>query len=122
MPWSIEKRSAYWRVGLLLLVIGGLLAVESLAKLSFIHKLWPLLLTIMGTGLIEIFRRRGRGEAAYLTVGVTLIGCSGLALYCNFSAWGELGRLWMVFITVLGLAFVAAFIFAQRQRVVLLAG
>jgi hypothetical protein len=110
------------RLAALLILIGVLFAVDSALELSVVHKLWPLLLTILAIGLIGIFMKRPARGSVFLASGVCLLCFSGLALYCNFTSWGVLGRLWPLFIAFLGLAFVALFLAQRRSRWHLLLG
>lgn len=120
---SINHRlGSHGRFGIILVIIGMLLAVDSLLKLSLIYRLWPVLITIVGAGFIGIFKKRARKEALYLSVGIYFIGFSFLALYCNFTAWSALSTLWPLFIAILGIALIGSFIFCRRQRIQLLLG
>jgi len=117
-----QRLSGYTRFGALLVIIGLLLAIDSFFKLSLVYKLWPVLITIIGVGFIGIFRLRYRKEALYIGIGIYLIGFSVLALYCNFTTWTALSDLWPVFIAILGLSLIGAFMFGLRQRMHLLLG
>ena len=119
-----KKRSlsSYGRLGILLAAIGTILAVDTMADLSVLYKLWPLLCMILGIGFIGIYLQRARKEAAYIGVGSFTIGFSLLALYCNFTSWTSLGSLWPVFIALSGIATVAGYIFGSRKPVMLLSG
>ena len=122
MQWPIENRRAFRRLGILLVAIGALLAVDSYAEWAIIPKLWPLLVTVMGAGFVEIFRRRARREAPYLIIGVCLLGFSVVALVCNFTSWTILGTWWPAFVGIPGVALLASFIFAGRRKAALLGG
>ena len=110
------------RLAALLILIGVLFAVDSVLELSVVHKLWPVLLTIVAIGLIGIFTKRPARGSVFLASGVCLLCFSGLALYCNFTSWGTLARLWPLFIAFLGLAFVVVFLARSRSRLHLLLG
>lgn len=110
----------YHRLALMLIVIGMLFAVDTIAGTAVVWRLWPLTITIMGIGFLGIFAKRERREVPYLAVGVYLICFSGLALYCNFTAWTVLAALWPLFVAFLGLALLAAFIFHRHSRRMLL--
>jgi hypothetical protein len=114
--------SSYGRLGLLLACIGTLLAVDMIAGLSFLYKLWPLLTVILGVGFIGIYARRSRREAVYIGVGIYLIGFSGLALYCNLTSWRVLADLWPLFIGLMGLSFIFGYLFGSRRPLALLGG
>ena len=117
-----ENLSSYCRFGILLLVIGALLGVDSVCHLAFIYKLWPLIITILGIGFIGIFRTRNRKEALYLTVGIYLICFSGLALYCDFTSWATLKKFWPYFVLFMGIAVTFAYIFCRKKNIWLLTG
>ena len=120
---SINQRlSSHGRFGIILVVIGLLLAADSILKLSLIYKLWPILITFVGVGFIGIFKQRARKESLYLSVGIYFIGFSFLALYCNFTSWSILSTLWPLFITILGIALTVSFVCCRRQRMQLLSG
>jgi hypothetical protein len=114
--------SSYGRFAVLLLVIGALLGIDSVWHLSFIYKLWPLIITMLGIGFLGIFKTRNRKEALYFTVGIYLICFSGLALYCDFTSWGALKSLWPFFITFLGIAMTLGYVFCQKKNIWLLIG
>jgi hypothetical protein len=116
------KLSSYGRLGVLLALIGVIMAVDTLTDLSFVGRLWPLLITVLGIGFIGIYIRRSRRESVYLGIGVYAIGFSGLALYCSLTTWAALATLWPVFIGLLGLSFVFGYLFGKRGPALLLAG
>ena len=116
------KFSSYGRLSFLLAFIGIMLAVDTMADLSFIYRLWPLLATILGTGFIGIYIRRSRREAVYIGIGVYLIGFGGLALYCSLTSWAALASLWPVFIGLMGLSFIFGYFFGRRRPMFLLTG
>lgn len=122
MPARQEELSGYGRFGILMIIIGALLAVDSLLHLAFLYRLWPLIITLLGIGFIGIFQQRIRKEPPYLAIGVYLICFSGLALYCSLTTWAALGRLWPLFIVFLGLSFLASFYWHKTKRVLLLLG
>lgn len=116
------KLSSYGRLGILLALIGTIMAVDTMAELAFIYKLWPLIITVLGIGFIGICIRRSRRESVYMGIGVYIIGFSGLALYCSLTTWTALATLWPVFIALMGAAFVFGYFFGTRKPVLLLAG
>ena len=116
------KLSSYGRLGILLAIIGILLAIDALTDLSFIYRLWPLLSAVLGIGFIGIYIRRARREALYIGIGVYALGFSGLALYCSLTSWASLATLWPAFIFLMGVSFLFAFFFGSRRPLMLLTG
>lgn len=114
--------SSYGRFGILLAIIGGILAVDTMADLTVLYKLWPLLCTILGIGFTGIYLQRSRRESMYIGLGIFFIGFSVLALYCNFTSWTTLAKLWPVFPLLLGVSMVFGFLFGSRHAVLLLNG
>jgi hypothetical protein len=119
----------YTRLGILLIVIGGILAAGMKLKLPAVYKLWPILTLSLGVGFVGIYvKRRGRGSI-YLVLGEYLILFSGLAFYLNFSTgpegpddgsgWGNLAHLWPLFMAFLAVVFGTLFIVGRRRRLVL---
>jgi len=117
-----KKLTSYGRFAILLFVIGVLFGIDSLFHLSFVYKLWPLIITMLGIGFIGIFKTRDRKEAKYLTVGIYLICFSGLALWCDFTHWGSLKTLWPLFIAFLGIAVTFAYALCRKKYLWLLIG
>ena len=117
-----QHMSSYGRLGVMLVVIGALVAIDGVLRLHFIHRLWPLLITILGGGFIGLHLRRSRREGVYMAVGTYLILVSVLMLYCNFTGWLTLAWLWPMFILFLGVAFVASYLFGSRAPLMLLGG
>jgi hypothetical protein len=76
----------------------------------------------LAIGLLGIFAKTGRRSPVFLATGTYLLFFSGLALYCSFSSWARLGRLWPLFITFLGVVFLALHRFHSPRRFNLLAG
>ncbi len=117
-----EKISSYSRFAVLLFTIGGLFAVDSLFHLSFIYKLWPLIITMLGIGFIGIFKTRDRKESLYLSVGIYLVCFSFLALFCDFTNWAILKSFWPIFIAFLGISITFSYALCQKKTAWLLAG
>jgi hypothetical protein len=114
--------TSFNRLAMLLIVIGAIFGADTFWHLSLAYRLWPLIITILGTGFLGIFIKRDRHETAYLAVGVYLIGFSGLALYCCFTSWSLLSFLWPLFIAFLGIVFLFIFLFCKKTRTNLLLG
>jgi len=109
----------YRRLGILLVVMGGVLAAASQLEMSFVYKLWPALTLSLGIGFIGIYvKRQGRG-GFFLALGEYLVLFSGLAFYLNFTSWGELGRLWPLFMAFLSIVFGTIFVVGRRRKIAL---
>jgi hypothetical protein len=112
---SVENIT-YRRIAILFIIIGSLFAIDSFLELSFVYKLWPIVIAMLGVGLIGIyFKRKSRG-ALYLAIGEYLLSFSALALYCNFTSWRNMAWLWPLFIVFLGMNFVTLFLVDQKKR------
>jgi len=113
---------SYGRMGILLVAIGVLLAIDSFSRMNIMYKLWPMLCTVSGIGFIGIYQQRARREAAYIVVGSFLIQFSLLALYCNFTTWSALALFWPFFIGMFGVSMILGFIFGKRSPAMFLSG
>ena len=114
--------SSYGRFGIVLSAIGAILAIDTMADLTVLYKLWPLLCTVLGIGFTGIFLQRSRREAMYIGLGTFFIGFSALALYCNFTSWAALASLWPAFLLLLGISMTFGFLFGSRNPALLLNG
>jgi len=110
------------RLGLLLILIGALSALDTLLDLAVVYKLWPVLIAMVGIGLIGIFYKGNSKVQMFLVAGVYLLCFSGLALLCNFTSWAAMANLWPLFITFLGAVFVALFFVREKGHAYLLTG
>jgi hypothetical protein len=109
----------YRRLGILLVAIGVILATGAQLGMPTVYKLWPALTLSLGIGFVGIYvKRQGRG-AFYLALGEYLVLFSGLAFYLNFVGWGELGRLWPLFMAFLAVVFGTLFVVGRRRKFVL---
>jgi len=113
----------YRRLGILLVAIGGILAVGSQLELTTVYGLWPALTLSLGVGFVGIYvKRQGRG-ASFLALGEYLILFSGLAFYLNFSTgpeggsgWHNLRHLWPLFMGFLSIVFGTIFVVGRRRK------
>ncbi len=110
------------RMALLLIAVGLLLGLDACLEWSIVHRLWPLLLVILGIGLVGIFLQGNSREAVFLAGGVYVFCFGGLALFCNFTSWTALTHLWPLFIAFLGLVLLALHFFREKRLVYLLGG
>jgi hypothetical protein len=108
--------TTYRRLGLLLIAIGLACAAGSHLGFPVAYKLWPLLTLSLGIGFVGIFARSRTRGVVYLALGEYLILFSGLALYCNFTSWRNLGQLWPLFIAFLGVVFASLLVFRRGSR------
>jgi hypothetical protein len=110
------------RFGILLLILGMVFSLDTILGYSFAYKLWPVIVLILGIGLMGIYLKRSTRELPYLIGGEYLAFFSLLAVYCNFTSWGMLGRLWPLFITFLGAALITHYFLHTRKRMTLFLG
>ena len=124
MTFYSENQSAktYTRFALMLICIGLLLSIDTYLGRPVVYKFWPVLIAILAIGFFGIFLRRNRREPAFMGLGVYLTCFTAIALYCNFTSWANLMLLWPLFITTLGLSFIAMFLFSQKKYAFLLLG
>lgn len=122
MKASSVELSNHGRLGVLLIIIGVLLAIDVLCSLSFIYKLWPLLLLLLGIGFCGIYRQRSRKEAIYIGIGSYFLGLTGIFLYCSLISWEILATIWPSFITLLGISLCLGYVGGRRKPLLLLAG
>lgn len=117
-----ESYISYKRFAFLLIFIGCFLALDYVAKLHFVHKLWPIILTSEGVGLVIIYNHSKDGKILFLVIGEYLILFSILALYCNFYSWIKLSTLWPLFISFFGINFITVFFIQKKNRFILFLG
>ena len=116
------ENTTYNRFALLLIVIGILLAIDSFFHVSVFLKLWPLLVLVLGVGFIGIFNKQRKRGFTYLVIGIYLILFTILALFCNFTSWSMLAIYWPIFITFLGIVFIATYFYRKTSRATLFIG
>jgi hypothetical protein len=108
-------------LGVLSAALGLLPLCENAGWIGSIHRLWPLLLTIVASALLLLSRAMRPREAVWIGVGTYLLGISMLFLVLNYTSWSALGRAWPVFIALAGLACWTAATSSRRLRLVLVA-
>lgn len=117
-----QENTTYKRLSYMLILIGILLALDSYLGISLFLNLWPLLVLVLGIGFLGIYSKGKRRGFTYLVIGIYLILFTFLALYCNFTSWALISIYWPIFITFLGLVFIAIFIYKKASRIMLFLG
>ncbi len=94
-------------LAVILITVGVLLTLENLGLVAGVSRHWPLFLLILGSGFLLLFRSRQPGDAALLWLGTFILSLGVFFYYLNFTSWRLLGRLWPVFLGLVGLSFLA---------------
>jgi len=110
------------KVGFFFIAAGLIFAVETIFKVKILYKLWPIILIILGSGLINIYFLRKKRDVVFFGMAMYIIFFSLLALYCNFSSWEYAGKLWPLFISFAGLSFLSIFISKPVNKIYLFLG
>lgn len=125
MPTTLNKTSSsisHIRFAILLIAIGALFALNTFLSIPIIYKLWPLLITTLSIGFLEIFVKRKKRDQSFLSIGTYLFCFSILSFYCNFTTWNNLGFLWPLFIMFIGITFLNIYIFFNLKKINLFLG
>lgn len=105
--------------GLLLIVLGAWLLAGTLGvRLPNLGDLWPLIPLGFGLAFLAEYFLEGRRNAGLVFTGVAgaLMGAFFLAITLGPLEWGDLGRLWPVFVLIGGLAFLAQWLASPSER------
>ncbi|MBL0389180.1 hypothetical protein JJB07_21540 [Tumebacillus sp. ITR2] len=109
----MERRFA----GVLLLVVGALLALGTLGFITIsMYFLWPLFLLVPGILFhVRFFMSPQEHNAGILVPGgvLTVLGC--LFLFCNIFGWGSLHGLWPVFMLAPAVGLFEQYMFGGRN-------
>ena len=112
---SSLDNTTFRRLAILMIIIGLLFATDYILHLSFVYKLWPVIIAILGCGFVGIYLKRKPRGIIVLAAGEYLICFSLMAMYCNFSSWRNLASLWPLFIGFLGLILLTIFFLVKKN-------
>jgi len=110
------------KISLFFILIGIVFAVETFFDVRIVHKLWPLITVVLGSGLVNIFFLRRKRDVIFFSAGSYLVMFSLLAFYLNFTSWTYLADLWPLFIAFAGMSFLFVFGLKSSSRLYLLLG
>ncbi len=111
--------------GLVLIALGAWFLAGTLGvRLPSLGDLWPIFPLGFGLASLGNYFIEGRRQHGLIFTGVssTLVGALFFAITLGPLTWGDLGRLWPVFILIGGLAFVAQWLAQPSERGLLLPG
>lgn len=94
-------------LAVILMAVGAILTLENLGLVAGASKHWPMFLLILGGGFLLLYRSRQSGDAALLWLGTFILSLGVFFYYLNFSSWRLLGRLWPVFLGLVGVSFLS---------------
>jgi uncharacterized membrane protein HdeD (DUF308 family) len=99
----------------ILVVVGALLTLENLGLVDGVSRHWPAFLVVLGTGFLLLFYKRDGTDLPLLWLGSFICSLGVFFYFLNFTSWRSLGRLWPVFLGLVGLSFLALGV-ARRSR------
>jgi len=121
----MSRRRGALMPGLVLIALGAWFLAGSLGlRLPALSDLWPIFPLGFGLVCLGQYFMEGRQNHGLIFTGVssTLVGALFFAITLGPLDWGDLGRLWPVFIIISGLSFVAQWLVQPRERGLLLPG
>ncbi len=110
------------KAGLFFIAVGAAFAAETLFEAGVLYRLRPLILIILGSGLIKIFLIRKKRDAVFFGAGSYIVQFGLLSLWLNFRSWGMLHEAWPLFIGMAGVSFLLLYILKPSQRLFLFNG
>jgi hypothetical protein len=105
--------------GLMLLLLGAWLLARNLnVPVPGLDRLWPGIIVLFGLAFLGQFAAGGRRDEGLVFVGLagTLLGVFFLTITLGYLDWGDLGRLWPVFVLIGGLAFLGQWLAKPADR------
>lgn len=101
-------------LAVILMAVGALLTLENLGLVGGVSRHWPIFLLLLGAGFLLLYRSRQSGDAVLLWLGTFILSNGAFFYYLNYTSWRLLGRLWPVFLGLVGLSFLAVGL--ERRR------
>lgn len=101
----MEHKRTLLFLAVILMAVGAILTLENLGLVTGVSRHWPIFLLILGTGFLLLFQNRSGADAVLLWLGIFIGLLGGFFYFLNFTRWSLLGRLWPVFLGLVGLSF-----------------
>ena len=120
-----DRRRAALLPGLALVAVGQWLLAGSLGwKLPGLTALWPILPLGFGLGCLWQYFQEGRRNHGLVFTGLSaaLVGVLFFTITVGVVQWGDLGRLWPVFVLIGGAAFIGQWLAQPSERGLLAPG
>ncbi len=105
-------------IAVIFIIAGAVLTLENFSIVTGISSHWPLFVLLVGSGFTLLYFQTRRGDAALIWLGSFLIPLGLFFYYLNFSSWTQIGRLWPLFLGIVGVSFLVTTI-ATRSRIFL---
>lgn|GEM_PF-511100 len=105
-------------IAVVFIIAGAVLTLENFNVIGGISSHWPLFILLTGSGFMLLYFKSKRGDAALIWIGSFLIPLGLLFYYLNFTSWTQMGRLWPLFLGIVGVSFLVTTI-ATRSRIFL---
>ncbi len=90
-----------------LMAVGTVLTLENLGLVGGVSRHWPVFALMLGGGFLLLYKNRMETDAALLWLGTFILSAGLFFYFLNFTSWRLLGRLWPVFLGLVGLSFLA---------------
>jgi drug/metabolite transporter (DMT)-like permease len=100
------------------IIFGIFLTLENYQLFIKVSGLWPLLLVVIGIGLIFLFFNRKGKDTGLIWLGSFFASFGIFFLYLNYTSWSDLSYLWPFFLCIVGISFAMSGIFAKRKVLV----
>ncbi len=105
-------------IAVIFILAGMILTLENFNIVRGISSHWPVLLLLTGSGFLLLYFQTRKGDAALIWIGTFLISLGIFFYYLNFTSWSHMGRLWPLFLAIVGGSFLVTTI-ATRSRIFL---
>lgn len=110
----IRGKSEFNVLAGLLILSGIALLLEGRGFMPGIHDLWPIFLLVMGIGLTSMFYSNNK-DPGLIFLGSIMIMLGILFFYLNFTFWGQLKKLWPLFIAIVGISTCLCYFYNKKK-------
>jgi len=110
----MSNTSSFNILAAVLIFTGIIFLLENFGILIGAYLFWPVLPLIVSIGFCMLYFKNKRKDLLLLGTGSFLALNSLLFFYLNFTTWTRLSELWPIFIIVLGVSFLACYIFSDK--------
>jgi hypothetical protein len=110
----MQPKKSLIALALFFVIAGIALTLENFHVISGVTRLWPVFLSLLGAGFILLYVARSKKDPALIWIGSFWCYVSLLFLYCSYTDWSKMARLWPWFFCIVGASFLATYVVSKK--------